>query len=119
MKRVQEQFGKDIPIIADSAQPSRIMQFYKQGFRIQPATKIKGSIKSGIDNLKSKKIHIAQHCINTINQIQGYAWKKDKISNTYLDQPIQYNNHCMDALRYATTQYFMFLNKPKGRIVPA
>ena len=60
-------------MIADSAQPDRIHQFHNNGYSIRGANKSKGSIKQGINFLKTKKIYINSKCINTINQIRAYS----------------------------------------------
>ena len=101
---MQSQFQKNIQILADSAQPDRIQQIQNKGFRIQGVKKQPGSINKSINFLKTKKIYISSQCINTINQIQQYSYKKDKQTNKYTDQPIEFNNHCMDALRYSVQE---------------
>lgn len=88
-------------IIADSAEPDRIQEFKKAGFKILPCTKGKDSVKFGIDWLKRRKIHIHPSCVNTIKEIQTYKYREDKDGNV-LDEPVDFNNHAMDALRYAT-----------------
>jgi phage terminase large subunit len=40
-------------------------------------------------------------CINTIEELQNYSWKKDKQTNEYINEPIDSFNHLLDALRYA------------------
>lgn len=98
---------KDRIIVADSAEPDRIMEFMRAGYtKIQPADKRPGSIKAGIDFLRGKKIHIASHCTHTIKEIQGYKYKEDKDGNV-LEEPVDFNNHHMDAIRYAVQPWRM------------
>lgn len=99
----QKGFNKYL-IYADSAQPATIIDYRNNGFNIQGANK-KGVV-SKINQIKSKRIHINNKCIETINQIQSYTWKLDTKTNKYLDQPISFNDHCMDALRYAINYDF-------------
>jgi phage terminase large subunit len=87
-------------ITADSAEPDRIEEFRKVGFRIQACTKGKDSVNFGIDWIKRHKIHIHPSCINAIKEIQTYKYREDKDGNV-LDEPVDMNNHAMDALRYA------------------
>jgi phage terminase large subunit len=97
-------------IIADSAEPDRIAEFRKSGYKnLYPANKKKHSRKSGIDFLRKFKIHIAPHCTYTIKEIQGYKYKEDRDGNV-LDDPIDFNDHCMDALRYGVQ--FLRRSKP-------
>ena len=87
-------------IIADSSEPSRIKEFNQNGWRVKSAEKGAGSIKAGLDWAKRKKIYIHPGCVNFIKEIQGYKYKEDKDGNVY-DEPVDMNNHLMDALRYA------------------
>jgi phage terminase large subunit len=96
---VQEKAGKG-RIIADSSEPDRIKEFRQANVDISPAVKGKDSIKAGLDWAKRMKIYIHPRCINFINEIQGYKYREDKDGNVY-DEPIDINNHLMDALRYA------------------
>lgn len=103
-------------IFADSAEPDRIEQLshprnistvYKDtgttvnalvpGYNVLPAKK---DVKSGIDFLKSKKIHVCSMAINGIKEYQGYRFKKTK-DGMVIDEPIKLNDHFMDAIRYA------------------
>ncbi|MDI6617884.1 MAG: PBSX family phage terminase large subunit [Clostridiales bacterium] len=97
----KEKITRDKWIIADSAEPARIQEFKKAGFKIRPCTKGKDSVRFGIDFVKRHKMHIHPSCINFINEIQSYKYREDKDGNV-LDEPVDFNNHLLDALRYAT-----------------
>lgn len=97
---VDEVADKKKFIIADSSEPDRIKEFRQKGFTIKAAEKGAGSIKAGLDFLKRKKIHIHPSCSNFTKEIQGYKYREDKDGNVY-DEPIDINNHLMDAFRYA------------------
>jgi len=101
IKLCESRVDKRHLIIADSAEPDRINEFKKAGFRIQPCTKGKDSVKFGIDWLKRRKIHIHPSCVNTIKEIQTYKYREDKNGNV-LDEPVDFNDHAMAALRYGT-----------------
>ena len=36
-----------------------------------------------------------------ITELENYAWKKDRQSGEYVNEPIDEFNHCIDALRYS------------------
>lgn len=108
---------KESTIYADCAEPQRIQQLRKSGYDITPV--VKKTIKQSLNNLKTMPIIIHPNCVKTIQQISGYQYQKDKKSGEYTDNPIQINNHCMDALRYATMKYFMQRNISGGRVVAA
>ncbi len=97
---LSDKADKDFKITADSSEPSRIKEFNQHGWRVKSAEKGAGSIKAGLDWAKRKKIHIHPNCTNFIKEIQGYKYKEDKNGNVF-DEPIDMNNHLMDALRYA------------------
>lgn len=93
---------KNIDIVADSAEPDRIKEFKKAGYRVRPAKKGPGTIKMGVDFLVSKRLHIHKmKCPNTANEIQLFQHRKDKDGNV-LDEFIEINDHCIDGIRYAT-----------------
>ncbi len=97
----KERVNKTRWIIADSAEPARIQEFKKAGFKIRACTKDKDSVRFGIDFIKRRKLHIHPTCQNFINEIQAYKYREDRAGNI-LDEPVDVNNHLMDALRYAT-----------------
>lgn len=113
----KDRVPKDKWIIAESAEPARIQEFKKAGFKIRPCTKDKDSVRFGIDFIKRRKIHIHPSCQNFINEIQSYKYREDKDGNV-LDEPVDVNNHLMDALRYATElmrkEHMPVVNKPVG-----
>ncbi|MCX6165046.1 MAG: terminase large subunit, partial [Ignavibacteriae bacterium] len=89
-------------IYCDSAESGRIEELKRAGFNVFPADK---SVKDGIDFLKSCKI-ISHPENNGINkEVLSYCYKQDKDGNL-LDEPIKFNDHTMDAIRYAIFSYF-------------
>jgi len=91
-----------IPIYADSSEPARIQELYNMGLRgIKPADK---SVVDGIDEVKRYKVLVDYESPNTWSEIKSYEWCKDKNGNI-LDVPVKFNDHCMDALRYAVYTY--------------
>lgn len=93
-------YSKEV-IIADSAEKKSIDEIRKHGIvRIKPAKKGKDSIVNGIQLLKQYKIYVHPKCVNTIEELKNYAWKKDKITKEYINVPIDMYNHICDAMRY-------------------
>lgn len=82
---------------ADSAEPQRIVEFQRAGFQIESANK---SVKDGIDFIKSKKLHVTKRSINLIHELNSYKWKESN-NQMLLDEPAKYNDHAVDAMRYA------------------
>jgi len=88
---------RNAPIYCDSSEPQRIKEIKQAGFNAWPSQK---DVKVGIDFVKRQKLHILQHCENTLKEIRTYKWKEDSEGNV-LDEPVKFADHAMDALRYA------------------
>lgn len=80
----------------DAAEPDRIEEFSQAGFPIEPGVK---DVSGKINTTKQTKIHIHPRCVNTIKEIKGYIYKKNK-DGVVLDVPVKVNDHAMDALGY-------------------
>ena len=99
-ERVKEMIG-DERIICDSAEPKSIQELNNHGVSAVGAKKGKDSVNFGIDWLKQQTIIVDKTCINLINELQQYHWKKDAGGNS-LKIPVDKNNHLIDGgLRYA------------------
>ncbi len=89
--------NKRTPIYADAAEPQRIEEIRRAGFNIQPADK---SVKPGIDAIKSVPFFIHSQSTEGIKEVKSYKWKED-INGNILDEPVKFNDHWLDATRYA------------------
>lgn len=87
-------------VICDSAEPKSIAELQQYGLRAAPASKGRDSILHGIQWLQQQRIVVDKTCINVQNELQQYQWKKDRDGNS-MRQPVDKNNHLIDALRYA------------------
>lgn len=95
-------------IIADSAEPKSNEDLRRLGItRIQPARKGRDSILNGISRLQEYKMIVHPDCKNTIIELSSYAWDTTKDSEV-INKPIDKNNHCMDAMRYASEDIIFF-----------
>ncbi len=84
--------AKNILIRADSAEPARITEIERAGFRVEPAKKDKGSVKDRIDSLKRRKIHITSTSPDIEKEIKNYRWKKDPKTDEVIDEPEKYKD---------------------------
>lgn len=92
-------------ITADSAEQRLIAELKAKGIkRITPSVKGAGSINAGIDFMKQFKIYIHPSCEKTIEEFDTYIYKQDK-DGKWLNEPIDANNHIIDAIRYALERY--------------
>jgi phage terminase large subunit len=103
-------------VSADSAEPKSIEELKRLGVpRIKAATKGPGSVNTGIQFLQQYKLIVNPSCVNTIEELENYAYKRDKSTGEYTNEPEDNFNHAMDSLRYST----QVLTKPnKLRMLP-
>ena len=92
-------------ISADSAENRLIAEIRSKGIsRIVPSLKGKGSIMQGIQFMQGFQIIIHPSCEHTIEEFNTYTFKQDKEGN-WLNEPIDANNHIIDAIRYSLERY--------------
>ncbi|HEM4572284.1 TPA: PBSX family phage terminase large subunit [Streptococcus suis] len=98
-------------ITADSAEQRLVAELQAKGIRrLVPSIKGKGSINAGIDFMKQFKIYIHPSCVKTIEEFDTYIYKQDK-DGKWLNEPIDDNNHIIDAIRYALERYHIQTSK--------
>jgi phage terminase large subunit len=83
-------------IYADSAEPARIEEIKRAGFRVIPAEK---SVGDGIDYVKRIRLHLDAASPNLVGEIRGYTWRTDR-NGRVLEEPVKFRDHTVDALRY-------------------
>lgn len=115
----QKGFSKE-RIRADSAEPKSNDDLRRLGItRIMPSVKGKDSVLNGIAQIQEYKIFVHPRCRNTIAELSGYCWKKDG-DEQQRNEPVDKNNHLMDAMRYAfyDVKYFKPQNPERLRRKP-
>ena len=88
-------------IYADAAEPNRIAEIASSGLNIKPAQK---NVLNGIMSVKNDNFFVLKSSVNLIKELQTYSWKSDNNGNI-LEEPIKFNDHLLDALRYAIYTY--------------
>ena len=92
---------KELPpnalVYCDSAEPARIQEMRQAGISARKSDK---SVKDGIDFVRRQKLHITSDSVNIVKEIQSYTYKQDK-NEQVLEEPVKFNDHTMDAIRYA------------------
>jgi phage terminase large subunit len=96
-KRIKD-FGGEV--IADSAEPKSIKEIQMEGVFITGALKGKDSVNTSIDILKRYKIHVLRSAVHLIKELNSYKWRTDKATGLTINEPVDFNNHAIDALRY-------------------
>jgi phage terminase large subunit len=87
-------------VIADSAEPKSIDEIRVYGLNILPTVKGRDSVKQGVQYVQNQKITMTKRSTNLIKEYRNYMWLTDKNGKT-VNEPMDYWNHAMDALRYA------------------
>lgn len=101
-------FMKNKPTKADSSEPARIKEWRQKGWMVIPARKGHGSVKFRIDFIRRHRIHIQPWQQEFVNEITSYCYREVQTSVNGLpkaipdpDNPVDFNNHLMDAMGYA------------------
>lgn len=87
-------------VIADSAEPKSIDEIRLYGVNITPTIKGPGSITKRIQFVQGKRISVTKRSVNLIKEYRSYVWITDK-DGRVINEPIDMNNHTMDAGGYA------------------
>jgi len=96
---LREPLGEDL-LKADSAEPKSIAELRLKGLKVDPVKKGKDSVLFGIQWLQQQTIVVDKRCIAMRNELSQYKWREDASGNA-IKQPLDRNNHLIDALRYA------------------
>ncbi len=86
--------------IADSAEPKSIEELRRMGLNIVGANKGGDSIKNSIDVLKRYKLMITRNSLPLIKELNAYKWRVDRATGNTINEPVDFMNHAIDALRY-------------------
>lgn len=87
-------------IIADSAEPKSIQELRNYGYNVVHALKGPDSVKASINILKKYNLNITENSTGLLKEIKQYKWKIDKKTGKSLNEPVDFMNHSIDALRY-------------------
>lgn len=90
------------PIYADNAEPDRILEINNAGFWCIPCYKV--SVTEGINDVKQFQIYSLYSNVHYNKEVKTYSWKQDK-NDKILEEPVKYNDHLLDAKRYALSTY--------------
>lgn len=108
-------------IISESADPRLIQEIFRAGLNIHPVKKYPDSIKAGIAKMQEYNIFITKDSPDVIKEFRNYTYEQDK-EGKWLNTPIDYFNHAIDAARYIVMQEIMGGERrpiDKGRIAAA
>ena len=88
-------------ILIDPSAESFSVAIKKRGIFV---TEAENEVENGIRRvgtlLGNKTLLINSKCINTIQEMQGYAWNDKKATEHGVEEPIKQHDHTCDAIRY-------------------
>jgi phage terminase large subunit len=87
-------------LYCDAAEPDRIEELRRAGFQARAAKK---DVMTGIDFCR--RYPIVAIGPNICKELGSYKMKQNAQGDT-LDEPLKYNDHAMDAARYATFSHY-------------
>lgn len=88
-------------VIADSAEPKSIDDIRGYNVTIAPAQKGKDSIRRGIGYVQEQRISVTKRSINLLKEYRNYVFLVDDATGKKTNDPVEFDNHLMDAVRYA------------------
>lgn len=107
----QDRLGQEIRVIfCDAAEPDRILTLKSFGLHARAAHK---ELMAGINSVqmmfKQGRLFISDDCENTDLELQTYTYPDPEDLKAKKDEPLDQDNHAMDAKRYAIHNYLKFL----------
>lgn len=94
---------QSVMIFADCAEPKTIAELCQYGWNVLPCYKATRKAEQ-VQMMRGYKHYITKRSINLIREHRGYVWAQTKDGNP-LNEPIAFNDHAEDALRYSVVSY--------------
>lgn len=86
----------------DPAEPDRIEEMRRAGI---PVRDVKKDVRWGIDRVRqaivSGRLTVDPSCQGLLDELSTYRWREGRADQNEPDEPEKFNDHCLDALRYA------------------
>lgn len=92
--------GNGPTVWADSAEPKSIEEVKRYGLNIRGCDK-KTTVREQIQALQPWTIYVTRRSVDLINEGRKYLFKQ-RSDGTFTNEPIDFFNHGIDALRYAS-----------------
>lgn len=93
-------------IVCDSAEPRTIEFFKNKYINAIPCIKGPNSVEARIMFLQNNLLVVDNNCADVINELQNFAYIKDKQTNKYTDKMTHEFSHSIDALGYAYSDIY-------------
>lgn len=120
IEEIEGVFPKNVMMYCDSAESDRVRMFRRAGYRAKKVKKEKAPgqiyIRNQINWLKQRRIFIHPSCVNLIKELGQWKWKYDERLSVYLDEPVEFFDDAIAALRYGVEPWRK--NKSGQIIIP-
>jgi PBSX family phage terminase large subunit len=96
-------------VFPDPESSSGIEELKRRGVNVRQVTKGKDSIKHGIDKMRdlflSNRLFIHTSCLDLIAELESYSYPEPRTFHNLNENPLDENNHAIDALRYVLSTH--------------
>ncbi len=97
--------GSGPTVWADSAEPKSIAEIVRAGCNVKGADK-RVKVAEQLQALRGWTIYVTRRSANMLDEGRKYLYKQ-RPDGTYTNEPIDFFNHSLDALRYASGPYVL------------
>lgn len=96
-------------VYPDPAEPDRIQECKNANLPMYETNKdIKGGVSFIQTLIREKKFFVCSNCVQTLDEMSMYHYPEGEEGKPYKDEPEKFNDHLMDAIRYAIYSYVPF-----------
>lgn len=107
-------------VYPDPESPGAIKELENKKVNVRDVLKGRDSIKNGVDKvrelLKSVQLHVHKSCVNIISEFETYSYPDSKDGKHDSENPMDEDNHAMDAIRYVVTMHSYKKPQPKRKV---
>lgn len=98
--RIANHLRKELALrgTADSADPRTINELNKLGARVDPV--VKPLIIPSVNALQQYTLNVVKGGTNIRKELKSYSYEQDKATGKFTNEPVDMNNHALDAVRY-------------------
>ena len=97
-------FGPYERIIADSAEPGRILELKQWGLPVEGAVKGPNSIRDWIDWQKARSLTVHPEAYGVIEELKTWQWRVTR-DGRVLEEPVALGDDAMASLRYGSEPF--------------
>lgn len=98
--RIANHLRKELALrgTADSSDPRTINELNKLGARVDPV--VKPLIIPSVNALQQYTLNVVKGSTNIRKELKSYSYEQDKATGKFTNEPVDMNNHALDAVRY-------------------